>query len=64
MVISVRISDEEGYLVKAYAAKCGLSVSQFMRKAVYDQFDNDYTLTKEEMEVVRELTSYDPEAKI
>ena len=62
MVISVRISDEEGYLVKAYAAKNGLSVSQFMRKAVYDQFDNDYRLSQEEMEVVRELTSYDPEA--
>ena len=41
MVISVRISDEKGYLVKAYAAKHGLSVSEFMRKAVYDQFDND-----------------------
>ena len=64
MVISVRISDEKGYLVKAYAAKHGLSVSEFMRKAVYDQFDNDYSLTQEEMEVVRELTSYDPEAKI
>ena len=42
----------------------GLSVSQFLRKAVYDQFDNDYSLTKEEKEVVRELTSYNPQAKI
>ena len=64
MVISVRISDEEGNLVKAYAAINGLSVSQFLRKAVYDQFDNDYSLTKEEKEVVRELTSYNPQAKI
>lgn len=64
MVISVRISDEEGNLVKAYAARNGLSVSQFLRKAVYDQFDNDYTLTKDEKEVIRELTSYNPQAEI
>ncbi len=62
MVISVRISDEEGYLIKAYAMKKGITVSHFLRQAMADQLENDYTFTAEEMEVIRELTPYDPQS--
>lgn len=64
MVISVRISEEEGHLIKAYTSRKGITVSHFLRQAVIDQLEGDYTLTPEEMEVVRELTAYTPQSFI
>ena len=58
MVISVRVSDEDGYRMKAYADREGLTVSALLRNAVQERLENTNDLTEQELEVVREKTRY------
>lgn len=58
MVISVRVSDEAGMLMKEYAETNGLTVSQLLRSAVQERLDNENRLVTEGMEVMREPQVY------
>ena len=64
MIFSVRVSDEAGNLIKAYTAQKGITVSKFLRSAVYEHLDHEQTLIPEEMEVIREKTLYDSKSDI
>lgn len=58
MVISVRVSDEAGNLLKEYADMKGLTVSQLLRSAVQDRLESEYKFYTDRMEVMREQPIY------
>ncbi len=58
MVISVRVSDEDGYRMKAYADRQGITVSALLRNAVQERLENEHDITERDLEVVRERTRY------
>ena len=58
MVFSVRLSDEEGNMVKSYIEDNGISISDFLRSAVIERLERGYYLIPNEMEVVREASPY------
>ena len=60
MVISVRVSDEDGNRMKAYATYKGVTLSALLRSAVQERLENEYQLSDKEMEVVMEQTVYKP----
>ena len=66
MIISVRVTDEEGNLIKAYAERKKITVSHLLRSAVQERLENEYRTDPEGMEVIREEIQYTarkPEAK-
>ena len=58
MVISVRVSDEAGNLMKEYAEMKGLTVSQLLRMAVQERLETEYRFYSDRMEVMREKPIY------
>lgn len=56
MTISLRLSEEEGKLIKSYAELNGMSVSELVRQAVIAQIEEEYDLKAYEkaMEAYRE----------
>lgn len=44
MTISLRLSEEEGKLIKSYAELNGMSVSELVRQAVIAQIEEEYDL--------------------
>lgn len=44
MAISIRLSNEETELIKAYAELSGVSVSELVRSAVLERIENEYDL--------------------
>ncbi len=58
MIISFRVTDEEGSRMKAYAEHKGISVSQLLRSAVQERLHNEYQSDPGGMGVVHEETIY------
>ena len=58
MVISVRVSDEAGNLLKEYAEMKGVTVSQLLRAAVQEQMDSEYKFYAARKEVMKERPVY------
>ncbi len=44
MVISLRLSEEDGFLIKKYAAINNMSVSDLMRHSVMEKIEDEYDL--------------------
>lgn len=58
MVISFRIRDEAGNIIKEYAETKGLTLSQLLRSAVQEHIENEYMFLNDRMEVMREQPGY------
>lgn len=54
MVISLRLSETDGELVKQYANRRGVTVSCFIRELLLDQIERDYKETLQKVEVMKE----------
>ena len=63
MVISVRVSDEQGQLMKEYADMKGVTVSQLLRSAVQDRLESEYKFYSDRMNVMRERPLYGPKKR-
>ncbi|MBQ3408200.1 MAG: CopG family transcriptional regulator [Clostridia bacterium] len=44
MTISVRLSDKDSELIKAYAEMNGMSISDLVRKAILEKIEDEYDL--------------------
>ena len=44
MTISVRLSDKDSELIKAYAEINGMSISDLVRKAILEKIEDEYDL--------------------
>ena len=44
MTISVRLSDKDTELIKAYAEMNGMSISDLVRKAILEKIEDEYDL--------------------
>lgn len=44
MAISLRLSDEEDMMIKKYAELHGMTVSELVRKAVFERIEDEYDL--------------------
>ena len=53
MIISLRLSEVDGELVKMSAMNKGLSVSSFIRQILLDRIDCDFRETMKKVEVMR-----------
>lgn len=51
MIISVRLSDKETELVKAYAEMNNISLSDLVRKAILEKIEDEYDLECYEKEM-------------
>lgn len=58
MIISARVSEESGEQIKAQAYYKGISVSEFLRRAMEEQLEGEERLTEEQLLYVREQTRY------
>ena len=54
MVISLRLSETDGELVKQCANRKGKTVSSFIREMILDQIEMDYKETLQKVEVMKE----------
>lgn len=54
MVISLRLSETDGELVKQCASRTGKTVSSFIREMVLSQIELDYEATLRKAEVMQE----------
>ena len=50
MIISLRVSELEAKLFKAYAKSKNMSVSRLVRESVMSRIEKDYRLLKDEVE--------------
>lgn len=44
MIVSVRFSDEEGKFLKEFAEFNGISVSELVRKSIFEKIEDEYDL--------------------
>ncbi len=44
MTISIRLSDEDAELIRAYAALNGMTVSELLRRSVLNRIEDEYDL--------------------
>ena len=44
MTISLRLTDEDSELIRAYAALNGITVSELIRRSVLERIENEYDL--------------------
>jgi len=52
MVISLRLSEVDGELVKLYAFNKGVTVSTFIRDVVLDRIESDFNIISKKGEVI------------
>ena len=57
MIISLRLSEVDGELVKMSAMNQGLSVSSFIRGVLQDRIERDFRETMQKVEVIRKDTT-------
>ena len=57
MIISLRLSEVDGELVKMSAMNQGLSVSSFIRGVLLDRIEHDFRETMQKVEVVGKDTT-------
>lgn len=57
MIISLRLSEVDGELVKMSAMNQGLSVSSFIRGVLLDRIESDFRETMQRIEVVKKDTT-------
>lgn len=62
MVISLRIGDEEGEILKDVAKKQQTTVSGLLREMVMSRIETDYSIIPTGKEMVREDIKYEVEA--
>lgn len=53
MVITIRVSDLDGVLIKRYASFHKETVSSLMKRLIMEQIETDYYKLLEELEVVK-----------
>ncbi len=53
MMISLRVSEIDGVLIKKYAKYHNETVSKMIRRIVFEQIEKDYHALMEEVEVMR-----------
>lgn len=53
MAISLRLSDEEDMMIKKYAELHGMTVSELVRKAVFERIEDEYDLKTYEEAIER-----------
>lgn len=58
MIISLRVNDEDGMLIKAYAIHKGKTVSDLVRTVVLEHLETDYRVLPMETGVVKEESDY------
>lgn len=55
MIITIRVSDLDGALIKRYARFHKETVSTLLKRLIMDQIENDYRKLMEEVEEVKSM---------